>query len=513
MINHFALSSVAKIRITAEADEKSQIAVYYSSNLLKFPFTEKRSIRSKFLTKEEKSTRTLGFHNKIVKHLRIDPVKGEGRTKIYSIKILSYFGDALIFKPEDIISNFSTNSSVNMSLHEDYLEVDSTGPDPQLVLTESIKFNNPIFSYLLPFILTILSVVILSNISIKNIYAIKDIKDKKPSSAQNISALDGLRGFAALLVIAGHTEYQYFQGLGAIGVWIFFCLSGFLLSIPFVKNPSLIYSSNYLQHYMLRRISRIVPMYYFILTIVYLFRGNFESFVRHIVFVQGDGVFWSVPQEMFFYMILPIVFFLNFYLWKGNVKLMIFFTLMISILLNNFLTHDWLYIYGNGRKLTLWVGVFMTGVCLSYFYHSPYIRILTKWPKLIHNVCGISILIIVLLSSDSFLNLIFNKNIHYSWNAEIYGYIAALLLLFTISTEHSLLNKLMSLYPLRAIGIVGFSFYLIHAGVLNIVKAISLEFTGHTPSYFTLLVAGIILTYFFSVITYSLIERPFMHKK
>lgn len=512
LINYFALSSIAKIRIIAESGQDSQIKTYYSSNLSIYPFSEKRSIKSHWLIRGNKSTRSLDFHNRIARHIRIDPIQNEGSIKIYTIRILSYFGNSIYFDAEEILRSFSVSSSATMALHNGYVEIKSVGPDPQLILKNPVKFHNPLFSLILPFFLSILSTLVLKNVSITQIYAIKDITDKKPSSTQNIIALDGLRGFAALLVITDHAGYEHFNGLGAIGVWIFFCLSGFLLSIPFVKNPSLITSSSYLQHYLFRRINRIVPMYYFILTIVYLFRGKLDNFVRHIIFIQGDGIFWSVPQEMFFYMILPIVFFLNYYLWRGNIKLMLVFTLIMTILLNHYLSNDWLYIYGNGRKLPLYVGVFMSGVCLSYFYHSPYAKFITMRPKQFHDVCGISILVIVLLSTNSFLDLIFNKGINYSWNTEIYGYVAALLLFFTVSHENSLLSRLMSLYPFRAVGIVGFSFYLIHAAALRAIESITLGLSGQEPSHFVLLTVGIVVTYFFSMITYSLIERPFIHK-
>ena len=253
-------------------------------------------------------------------------------------------------------------------------------------------------------------------------------------------------------------------------------------------------------------------MYYFVLTILYFFRGNLESFFRHIIFIQGDGIYWSVPQEMFFYMILPVIFILNYFVCRGNVKYMLVSTLLMTLLLNHYISTNWLSMYGNGRRLPLVPEVFMMGIVLSYFYHSPYSSLITNRLKLLHDVCGTMILSIVLLSSDGFLDRVFNMGINYSWNSEIFVYVAALLLFFSISHENSILNKLMSSFPLRAVGIVGFSFYLIHGGVLSSIKAIFMNLTGQELTPIVKLVTGIMITYFFSVITYGLIERPFMQK-
>ena len=253
-------------------------------------------------------------------------------------------------------------------------------------------------------------------------------------------------------------------------------------------------------------------MYYFVLTIVFFFRGHLENFVRHIFFIQGDGIYWSVPQEMFFYMILPGVFILNYIICRGNMKFMLLATFTLAVVINHYVSLEWLFIYGNGRKLPLWLEVFIYGVFLSYFYHSSYANYLLNRPKRFHDICGVVVLAGIMLSSDGFLDYFLNKGIPYSWNTEIYAYFAALLLFFTISHERSWLCRLMSIFPLRAVGIVGFSFYLLHADVLRTIKTILGHQIGSSSNYLFLLVVGILITYFCSIITYSLIERPFMQK-
>ena len=62
-------------------------------------------------------------------------------------------------------------------------------------------------------------------------------------------------------------------------------------------------------------------------------------------------------------------------------------------------------------------------------------------------------------------------------------------------------------------GLVSFSFYLLHPLVIDIVKSINTVFFNriHLSGYEMFVIAGII-TYIFSTITYTYIERPFIRK-
>jgi len=448
-----------------------------------------------------------------VRNLRIDPIDEPGTLKIYQIAFTSVFGNPIFLSPADIADYFRCNSQCSLQFTDGYIEIISEGSDPQLELIKKIRFKNPFFEYVVPAFLAILLSIPIRKIRLKNIYAISDIKTKKPSSIENISALDGLRGFAALLVLADHTNYPYFKGLGAIGVWLFFCLSGFLLSIPFVQNPALIKSPSYMQHYLSRRVFRILPMYYVVIIYTYLIEGKLDDFVRHILFIQGDGIFWSIPQEMFFYMLLPFILLINFVLCRGNKILMILFNLLLVVAFGHLFEITSIYIYGNNGRMTLWVSIFLTGVLLSYYYYSPYVAFVKDRSLVMLNFISIGLFLAVVLSSDGILNQISGNEewVYYTWTyIELYGYLSALLILFTIVDGRLLINKLMSLYILRAVGIVGFSFYLIHPIVLRMIRIISNNLYGNPLEDLSLFFVAALTTYIFSAATYSLIERPFL---
>ncbi|MEE8508864.1 MAG: acyltransferase family protein, partial [Myxococcota bacterium] len=89
--------------------------------------------------------------------------------------------------------------------------------------------------------------------------ALRDIVNKQPTAGPNLDALDGIRGLAVLLVLASHTGAFQLQGHGGVGVWLFFGLSAFLLTMPFAARPERAASWPDLRHYFARRLRRILP--------------------------------------------------------------------------------------------------------------------------------------------------------------------------------------------------------------------------------------------------------------
>ena len=109
---------------------------------------------------------------------------------------------------------------------------------------------------------------VLAGFKKKLLYFWTDTHYKQPSSGANIAVLDGIRGLAVLTVIASHTAAFGMYGQGALGVWLFFVLSGFLLSMPFCRKPELILDKKYVFFFYRRRILRIIPMYYFYIIVI-----------------------------------------------------------------------------------------------------------------------------------------------------------------------------------------------------------------------------------------------------
>jgi peptidoglycan/LPS O-acetylase OafA/YrhL len=75
-----------------------------------------------------------------------------------------------------------------------------------------------------------------------------------------LPGLDGIRAYAALIVISVHVFSFGEAAWGVTRVWAFFVVSGFLLFRPFVENDFR-FTGRELGGYLVRRFFRIMPLY------------------------------------------------------------------------------------------------------------------------------------------------------------------------------------------------------------------------------------------------------------
>lgn len=137
-------------------------------------------------------------------------------------------------------------------------------------------------------------------------------------------ALTGLRGLAVALVFLSHsaqrdmllTPWINFEGMGLVGVYAFFCLSAYLLTSKLLHNDYFSYS-----HFLMSRFFRIAPLYFLVLAVVYVaqvttgelhshylfIEKGGEGLAHHLLFLRGNGIFWTMPVEFSFYLLLPLI--------------------------------------------------------------------------------------------------------------------------------------------------------------------------------------------------------------
>ncbi|WP_027684598.1 acyltransferase family protein [Rhizobium leguminosarum] len=136
-----------------------------------------------------------------------------------------------------------------------------------------------------------------------------------------IPSLDGLRGVAALLVVEAHISFifpitaPHLVTLGDEAVGLFFALSGFLMAHLYGSRP--VTRENVLD-FLVSRFARIYPVYLAAVVFVAMLSimQNLDfvqpvvgvtDFVRHVFLLGSSGVFWSIPPEIQFYLLFPVL--------------------------------------------------------------------------------------------------------------------------------------------------------------------------------------------------------------
>jgi peptidoglycan/LPS O-acetylase OafA/YrhL len=154
-----------------------------------------------------------------------------------------------------------------------------------------------------------------------------------------LGVLDGLRGVAVLLVLWYHiweiswqpapaTWLQFIPETGFIGVQLFFFLSGFVITYPFLQAQARGTRPPTWGHFAFRRFIKIAPSYLLSIAVAYAigyaakvnYAGTpvWQEVLSHLLFVhtwwqttQGaiNGVLWTLAVEVEFYLVFPFVWF------------------------------------------------------------------------------------------------------------------------------------------------------------------------------------------------------------
>lgn len=345
--------------------------------------------------------------------------------------------------------------------------------------------------------------------------------------------LDSLRGLAALTVFFSHAinmmnlqERPYANLIensvfhifwdGAAAVILFFVLSGFVLALPYVGGSG---KRIDFVPFVLRRIFRIYPAYYTALAICLLLKFNvfrmdglhglsafitqfwdwpntdltLSSLLKHMLLIgpryemgQIDPILWSLVVEMrvslAFPFIIPVI--RRVKTFRGALVL-----LAISAALYKFIPMD-----------TLWyVPLFVLGGLLARFR-----RPLVEWFGNLSlpaglAVGGIGIFLYTFRYSVPGMPEIIRYYADY-----VIGSGVAVLILLVISRPQ--LSRTLSLKPLRYLGDISYSFYLLHFPILLTVTSQLYPVTQSLKAAWGVsLVISLILPY----ATYQWVEKPF----
>jgi peptidoglycan/LPS O-acetylase OafA/YrhL len=336
-----------------------------------------------------------------------------------------------------------------------------------------------------------------------------------------IDALDGMRGLAILLVLLGHLSlYDMhlvagvdFSGVGKTGIWLFFVLSAFLLTRPFLQERERsIGNTSFWINYFVRRFLRIFPLYSAILIVSYAFTtfANIKlpfplsgsELVDHLTLRAGKSILWSVPVEFTYYVLLPFVA-LAFVATRKNVyfatALVVTGILLASSHWPASLAKTNAYILGP------YLPIFLLGTLAALINAALEKRLsLNSTVRHWFEVTAWFLLVVALATIPSFYNRLTHQNVpvdHFHDKVVFFGLVWSAYLISVLQGTGAA-KLLLCFKPLRYLGSISFSVYLWHLAIIQVVDAHSPLPPGMN--------AWIVLcvTVLLSSLTYFAIEKP-----
>lgn len=351
-------------------------------------------------------------------------------------------------------------------------------------------------------------------------------------------ALDGVRGFAIILVIIWHyiginwhpdegwkTYVWIFCMQAWSGVDLFFVLSGFLITFKLIESKE---DTHYFKNFYIKRFFRIIPAYYFLLFIFvccfYLFHFSKSALFQdpmplwsYFVFVQNFfmaeygfgaqwlGITWSLALEEQFYLLFPLaIYFIK------NDKLPWIFILgyVFSVFLRYYFSKTNTGLYGYtllfSRLDSLFSGAFLA---LIYFNFKSELFLNKKLINILFAVLFIFGLVFIF----GFKRFNMGGTIIHAYFSIFYTF----LILVSLTKSIKSISKVFSSSVLKYIGKLSYSIYLWHQfSIFLIFEFVLNKYPILNTSFdFVFVLISLFLTWILANISYFLIEKPFLEMR
>jgi peptidoglycan/LPS O-acetylase OafA/YrhL len=364
--------------------------------------------------------------------------------------------------------------------------------------------------------------------------------------ARRVPELDGLRGFAILIVVLLHyfykpgatapPNYQHFQAifrLGWTGVDLFFVLSGFLIGGILLNAKN---SPGYFKAFYIRRFFRIIPIYYLWIIAYILLVGIGGNTLRahmhsgllpplsfdvyeHFLFLQNIrfpgymtlfltwfGVTWSLAVEEQFYLVSP--FLIRF---LSETKLMV---VLVLVIIGSPMLRTYFYLHEEPLPYHAYLATYCRGDALAFGVLTAMLwrrEGFRNW--LAQRRQALNSAFLVFLAGMAAL---------WYWGSNPYHWLTITVGLSWIGIFYALLLLLALVHPsgpiatwararwLRELGRVSYCVYLIHLAVAYFCFGLTTRTIPHVTSLgslaFTIFCAA--LTYFMARLSWRYIEDP-----
>ncbi len=390
-----------------------------------------------------------------------------------------------------------------------------------------------------------------------------------------IKELDGLRALAILLVLNFHFDvyikyipfYNLITNAGWFGVTLFFQLSGFLMSVPYIRSARQNMSCPSTKEFFIKRALRILPLYLFSFCVFIMVSNvikheniKFTEIIRHLFFLHNyqpnhssiNPPYWSLACEVQFYLIMPLLgHFLHFQLRDKNFRniYLIFGILILLPLVYRTFVYDWYglqypsdYIFLIYSSTLANFDSFIYGIIGAIVYictdenhymegihiNKPYVPVQGvtkqidssyKWMRIENYTTfatGIGLILYLMFyirtSGWVLPKNLFSPGIFYS----LLNIGFLMCTLSVLRLKQSFLNRLLSSRVLAWISLISYSMYIWHYDIheywskkLIQIMSIPSEFNFNLCNLLT----ATCLTIAISILSYKFIEKPFLSQK
>ncbi len=358
---------------------------------------------------------------------------------------------------------------------------------------------------------------------------------RETANGQYLPLVDGLRFLAILPVIVQHTserlikhgtvefaapveqdQLAFLASRGTIGVFLFFAISGFMLSLPFAKHHLEGTKSPSLKHYFTRRFTRIEPPYLVWMTVfalVLLAQGAWavgdllphwlaSCFYLHTL-LYGDysvinPVAWSLEIEIQFYLIAPWLVGLFFSIKNAQQRQWILLASIFGFIALQHLLgwqHSPFKPTLLGQLQHFLVGIWLADSYLARWSKSPAAH--WKWD-------------LVVLPAAFVMAYTWTEEFAKSW-----VFALSMLLLFVAGFRSQFFQRFLNNRWVAIIGGMCYTIYLTHLPLLELQMLFTkhLTLTNHyLPNLLLQLAIGLPVILGAAAIFYLLLEKPFMKK-
>ncbi len=334
--------------------------------------------------------------------------------------------------------------------------------------------------------------------------------------AHNLPSLQLIRAIAVILVVLYHASifssrilnYQLFDNFfryGFLGVDIFFVLSGFIIFYIHQKDFN---KKSSLLDYLIKRLTRIYPLYWLITALLILFYfllprfGNgyersFETIIQSLLLLPQNhdpiiSVAWTLSHEIKFYLFFGLIIYFGFKKILPLILLILLSSLIIlylSISNNWHLSNIWFNFLFSPYNLEFFMGC-LSGFLIRYFH--------IKWNPLLL-ILG---LLLFILNISFYLS---QNNINDYFRIIFFGLPSFLIISSFSLIPLSIQKKIPSI--LLFIGDASYSIYLTHQFFIAAIGRSLLLFHMYFLTSFIVISTATTLSLIFGLLIHIYLER------